>query len=155
DYRTPSLKKVLGIKKVVARKIFDDWGVSGIFNAQTGSYNSVFSGNSDASLTGEGHERAQVIGNWNLPSCRSDAKRKPQYFNTAAFTNNAIGTYGNSHRNIILFPGTYDTTFALLKHIPFGSEKQRELELRLEAYNAFNHQNFNGPGTTLGAPNFG
>lgn len=155
DYRTPSLTKVFGINNVVVRKVLDDWGVSGIYNAQTGGYHTVFSGNGDASLTGQGHDRAQVTGDWTLPSGRSDAQREAEYFNTAVFQNNATGTFGNSHRNIILFPGTYDTTFALLKHIPFGRDQAREVELRMEAYNAFNHQNFDGPGTTIGAPDFG
>jgi hypothetical protein len=154
-YHTPSLTRAFGVTNVVARKIFDDWSFSGISNFATGPYASIMSANADASLSGNGNDRADVVGNWRLPSGRSEAERIAEYFNPAAFAQNATGTFGNSGRNFLPMPGYWGTDLALLKHVPFGREQTKEVEIRVEAYNAFNHQNFDGPGTVMGAPNFG
>ncbi|HEY7449376.1 MAG TPA: hypothetical protein VH702_14565 [Vicinamibacterales bacterium] len=45
------------------------------------------------------------------------------------------------------------TDLTLEKNIPFGDRFR--LDLRVEAYNLFNRANFNMPGATLGAPDFG
>ena len=38
-----------------------------------------------------------------------------EYFNTAAFTQNALGTFGNTGKNILQGPGVFNTDIALLK----------------------------------------
>jgi len=154
-YRTPSLTKALGVDNVVARKIFDDWGFSGTSMFMTGNPFTIASANRDNSQTGNGVDRANVVGDWHLPSGRSLAERQAQYFNTAAFTSNAIGTFGNSGRNCVRGPGSYNTDLALLKHFPFGKEQQREVEFRFELFNAFNHQNLLYPGTQVGTAGYG
>ena len=154
-YHTPSLTKALRVNNIVARKVFDDWGFSGISSFTTGPYGTVLSGESDNSLTGTGHDRANVVGNWRLSSGRSLDAREAEYFNTAAFTNNTVGTFGNVGQGTIPLPGSWGTDFALLKHLPFGAEHQREFELRAEFFNAFNHTNLSGPGLQVGQPGFG
>jgi hypothetical protein len=153
-YHTPSLTRALKVNNAVARKVFDDWGLSGISSFSTGDYATIMSGNTDNSLTGIGHDRAELVGNWRLPSGRSNADRAAEYFNTQAFTNNPVGQYGNTGRNFIPEPGTWGTDLSILKHLPLWSE-HREVELRFEFYDAFNHENFLGPGTTVGSPGFG
>ena len=159
-YRTPSLTRAFKVNNLVAKKVFDDWGFSGISTFGTGAYIGIQSGNADGSLTGQGQDRAQQVGDWRLPSGRSDAARAAEFFNTAAFTNTTPGNYGNTGRNFIPTPGYWGTDLAIIKHIPFGKEGQREVEIRVEGYNAFNHINFAGPnifggGNTVGSPGFG
>jgi hypothetical protein len=153
-YRTPSLTKAMKFNNPVARQIFDNWGLSGISSFTSGGWASVMSSNGDNSLTGQGDDRANIVGNWRLPSGRSDAERRAQYFNTAAFAVNPVGSFGNSGRNIIPMPGSWGTDAAILKHFPIKSE-QRELEFRAEFFNAFGHTNLAGPGLTEGTSGFG
>jgi hypothetical protein len=153
-YRTPSLTKALKFNNPVARQIFDNWGLSGISSFTTGGFGTVFSSNGDNSLTGQGNDRADLVGDWRLPSGRSLAERRAEYFNTAAFTDNAVGSFGNAGRNIIQLPGSWNMDNAIMKHFPLKSE-QRELELRGEFFNAFAHTNLAGPGLTAGSAGFG
>jgi hypothetical protein len=50
------------------------------------------------------NDRANVIGDWQLSGDRSKNDTIRQYFNTAAFTQNAAGTFGNTGRNILRGP---------------------------------------------------
>jgi hypothetical protein len=70
------------------------------------------------------------------------------YFNTAAFTPNAIGTQGNSKRRMFYGPGIDDYDMALHKETDFT--KGRSLELRLEMFNVFNHAQFYPNGSVDG-----
>lgn len=65
------------------------------------------------------------------------------YFNIDAFTLNALGTPGNAGRRSFIGPGQINFDLALLKTLTFTESKI--LQIRLEAFNAFNHTNFFGP----------
>jgi hypothetical protein len=62
------------------------------------------------------------------------------FFNPNAFGLEAIGTLGNAGRNNFHGPGINNTDLALAKEVGFG--ENRRLELRVEAFNAFNHTQF-------------
>ena len=64
------------------------------------------------------------------------------YFNTAAFTPNALGTQGNSKRRMFYGPGIDNYDMAL--HKVTNLSEGRALELRLEMFNVFNHAQFYG-----------
>ena len=63
------------------------------------------------------------------------------------------GTFGNSGRNTVEGPGYQNVNLALMKRLPLGARSK--LQLRLEAFNLFNHTNFNQPDNFLGSPTFG
>ena len=65
------------------------------------------------------------------------------YFNSAAFTENALGTYGNASRRSFYGPEMVNFDLALLKEFRFSESKA--LQLRMEGFNAFNHAQFFGP----------
>jgi hypothetical protein len=73
--------------------------------------------------------------------------RKP-YFNTAAFTPNALGTQGNSKRRMFYGPGIDNFDMAL--HKVTDLSEGRSLELRLEMFNVFNHAQFYPNGSVDG-----
>jgi hypothetical protein len=75
------------------------------------------------------------------------------YFNPNTFTQQTIGTFGTSGRNSIRGPGINNTDFSLQKEIQFT--EVRKIQLRLEAYNVFNHANFLLPGNNIVAGTFG
>jgi hypothetical protein len=69
------------------------------------------------------------------------------FFNPSSFSNEPIGTYGNVKRNFFHGPGFNYTNMQLSKNFMVSSSHEnRYLQLRIEAFNAFNHANFSGPG---------
>jgi hypothetical protein len=74
------------------------------------------------------------------------------WFNTATFSQEPIGTFGNVKRNFFHGPGFNYSNFEVYKNVPVGkAEGSRYVQLRLEAYNAFNHANFANPSGNYGA----
>jgi hypothetical protein len=66
-----------------------------------------------------------------------------KYFNTARFSENALGTPGNAKRRFFYGPGANNYDLALLKNMRLTESKS--FQFRLEAFNAFNHTQFFGP----------
>jgi hypothetical protein len=62
------------------------------------------------------------------------------YFNKAAFTQNAVGTYGNLSRNAFRTPNNYNVDLSVSRVFPV--HEQLKFQLRMEAFNVFNHPNF-------------
>jgi hypothetical protein len=65
------------------------------------------------------------------------------YFNSALFSENALGTPGNASRRFFSGPGTENFDMAVLKNLRLTESKS--LQLRLEGFNVFNHAQFFGP----------
>ncbi len=63
-------------------------------------------------------------------------------------------TEGTLGRNAIRGPGEIDLDIALAKHFKFFEDKL-DAELRMDAFNAFNHVNFGNPNTDINSPYFG
>ena len=70
------------------------------------------------------------------------------YFNTALFSLPPLGSVGNSGRALFSGPGIENCDLTLQKTTRLTESKS--LELRLEAFNAFNHAQFYGPGSVDG-----
>jgi hypothetical protein len=66
-----------------------------------------------------------------------------QYFNTAAFTPNAPGTFGNSGRNSMFGPGWNEADLAVSKN--FNFRERYRVQIRWEMFNAFNRTDFSNP----------
>jgi hypothetical protein len=73
------------------------------------------------------------------------------WFNVAAFVSVPTGAFrpGTSGRNILNGPGFEAVNFSFSRNFLFR-EKQR-LQVRAEAFNAFNHANFNQPSPYINA----
>jgi len=52
------------------------------------------------------------------------------------------GSIGGLQRNLIRQPSIFNNDIALFKNIPLGEGGKREVQLRWEVYNVFNHTNF-------------
>jgi hypothetical protein len=76
-----------------------------------------------------------------------------QWFNTAAFSMPAFGTFGNAGRNILEGPNYKNVNLALLKRVPLRG--RTSLQLRAEAFNLLNRANFDLPDNFFGSPTFG
>jgi len=75
------------------------------------------------------------------------------WFNPASFTDNAVGTLGNVSRGFLRGPGYWGSSFSIQKDTRI-TEKMN-IQLRLEAYNVFNHANFANPDGDVASPTFG
>lgn len=75
------------------------------------------------------------------------------YFNAAAFSIPAAGTYGNAGRGIVYGPGLFNIDLSAIKNTSIT--ERLKFQLRGEIFNIFNHPNFGQPGTTLGSSGFG
>jgi hypothetical protein len=62
------------------------------------------------------------------------------YFNPSLFTNEALGSIGNSNRRFFYGPGLNNWSLSLLKDVKL-TERMR-MEFRAEFFNAFNHAQF-------------
>jgi hypothetical protein len=128
---------------------------NGIVTLQTGRpftvalLSEIDNSNTGRSTLGFGaNDRPNVAGDPNV------ANRTPErWFNTQAFVFPAFGTFGNSGRNTLDGPGYQNVNASLLKNTRLG--ERVNLQLRLEAFNLFNHPNFNLPDNFLGSPTFG
>ncbi len=76
------------------------------------------------------------------------------YFDPASFVDETLGSFGNIGRNKFKGPGILNTDATISKDIRFSSESSRYAQLRLEAYNMFNHTQFNQPDSNF-LGNFG
>jgi trimeric autotransporter adhesin len=75
------------------------------------------------------------------------------FFNTAAFSVPATGTYGNAGRNIITGPGSFTFNMGLNKN--FAVRGTRGVSLRIQANNVLNTPVWGSIGTTVNAATFG
>ena len=68
---------------------------------------------------------------------------KYQYVNPNLYTPNAIGTFGNASHYSLRGPGYFDVDLALSRE--FKALERLTLVVRGEAFNLFNHPNFQSP----------
>jgi len=76
-----------------------------------------------------------------------------EWFNKAAFTQNAPYTFGDAPRTFGTGPGTAQVDASLLKS--FRLLERFNLQFRAEALNVLNHPNWANPNTQFGSPQFG
>ncbi|HEX6736744.1 MAG TPA: carboxypeptidase regulatory-like domain-containing protein [Vicinamibacteria bacterium] len=129
--------------------LLNDWQVSGLYQWQSGTpYDVAFSipGIGNANLTGSFTEpsRTAIVG---YPgSGHSDDPYRQ--FNTSAFTTPKPGSLGlESGRNYLTRAPIDNLNLSVAKSFRAGG--QRRLELRLDAFNALNHTQFNAVNNTL------
>ncbi len=89
-----------------------------------------------------------------------DLNRNPRngrsYFDTAQFSENALGTPGTAKRRFFYGPGMDNYDIALLKNVHLT--ESQSLQFRLEAFNIFNHAQFFGAQSVdgnIGSSTFG
>ena len=63
-----------------------------------------------------------------------------KWFDTSQFMTNAIGTFGNSGKNILRGPKFFNADFGLLKTTK--TTEKTSVQFRAEFFNIFNNVNF-------------
>ena len=140
----------------ITDKVVNGWNLSFITNWQSGFPFTSFA-EDDNSFSAMGNDRPDItvsnIAATKLSTRRSHAALINEWFNTADFVPNAIGTYGNIGKNSMRGPRLFTTDLALLKTGKVG--ERVSYEFRAEFYNAFNNVNFGNPDFGLTDSNFG
>ena len=94
--------------------------------------------------------RPNLVGDPVLPR---EERTLNRWFNTAAFANPQLFTFGNAPRSVLRGPANVTTDLTIEKSIPVSG--RIKVDLRAEAYNLLNRVNYNMPGVALGAADFG
>jgi hypothetical protein len=133
-----------------AKAVLGNWTLSSITHMSTGAaVNPACSSTNggpaltDPSLSGV-TARCQIVGDLNS----GFTKNFYQEFNTAAIALAPAGTFGNAGLGLLRAPTTWNTDATLNRDIRVGGER-RMIRIRVEAYNVFNHTEFNAFGSTL------
>jgi len=128
------------------KSLLQGWQISGITNFQSGNALTVVV-TGDRAGTGAGSQRPNVV----APVDR--LMTIGRWFNTEAFTLPALGTFGNAGRSIVRGPGINSWDLSFSKRTAL--RENIALQLRGEFFNLFNHTQYSGVGTTVGAGTFG
>ena len=76
-----------------------------------------------------------------------------RWFNTAAYSRAAQGTFGTAGRSEVIGPGIENWDFSMSKEFHFAQKPY--LEFRMEAFNFLNHPNWGDPNVTFSSVAFG
>jgi hypothetical protein len=134
----------------VVGALLGGWRFSALETLQSGPPFTVITAANTTNAFPSGAVRPDLAGNPELPSSE---RTLSHWFNTAAFVNPANFTFGNSPRSVLRGPGLATLDATVEKTIAFGAGVK--LDVRAEAYNLLNRANFNIPGFTFGAADFG
>ena len=134
----------------VAEAVLGGWQVNGIITFQTGTPIAIGNGGNNANLGSPGQRpnnngtSSKVTGSYE--------SRLNNYFNQGSFSQAGNFTFGTVGRFLpdVRFPGSRDFDGSIFKRFYFL--EKANAEFRMEAFNAFNHPLWNGPGTTVNAP---
>jgi hypothetical protein len=135
------------------RTAFGGWQTSGIWTWHSGLPVNVTSGQ-DRSLSGVGLDRGDLVGDPYLSTDRPRAQLLNAWFNTSAFALAAPGTFGNSPRNLLRAPGTFNLDWSLAKS--FRVTERVSAQFRGDFFDLLNNPHFNAPGSSVaGTSTFG
>ena len=76
-----------------------------------------------------------------------------EWFNPAAFTKNAVGTFGDVPRSSLRGPGYTDTDISVFKD--FAQDHRIHGRFQAEVFNAFNHTLLANPTASVSSGTFG
>ena len=155
DYVLP-LPAVLK-NNLYAREALGGWSFSGITALQTGFPVNVYqSGDNSLWCDGYGFYGCPDAPNTNVAHISGQNPRKTgAWFPASDFSPEAVGTFGNAKRNFFHGPGFNYSNVNLSKNFNIDADGTKRIQLRLEAYNAFNHANFASPSNNFSSPTFG
>jgi hypothetical protein len=152
-YNVPNIAKNWGSG---LSRVFDGWTLTGINILQTG-FPINFQDSNMQSLNCTWFfsfygcpDRPDIAGAVH----KLDPRTSPRniWFNTDAFTDNAVGTQGNTPRGYLTGPGQWDADLTIRKTTKIT--ESTSLSLQMDGFNIFNHTNFGQPNGNVGSGNF-
>ncbi|HKE26642.1 MAG TPA: TonB-dependent receptor [Bryobacteraceae bacterium] len=143
-YDLPKLARANGF----LRAVVNGWQVNSILTGRSGLPFTVLGLN--RSLSGVNKDHADQIGD---PARPAGVDPVLEWFNPSAFAANAPGSFGNSGRNILRGPASWNVNFSAFKN--FRATERFTVQVRPEAFNLFNRANFGNPNATFNNVNYG
>ena len=145
--------KYLGSANKAVDAVLGGWQVSGIVTLQRGFPMTAYGTDTlcllDVPFCAPSN-RADLVGD-PLPS--GFKRTTDKFFNTDAFVSAEVAHYGNSGRGILRGPGLNNWDLGLAK--TFSITESLRMQFRAEMFNAFNHPQYNRPGTHIVFPTYG
>ncbi len=130
-------RKFLTNMSTVANGFIGGWEMSGIYRANSGP---ALTPTLSANISGYGRssDRPNLIGDWRS----SNPHPKLGWFNRSAFVAPAagVGVVGNAGKGILTGPGYSGMDISLMKR--FYISENKNVQFRVEVFNALNHANF-------------
>jgi hypothetical protein len=149
-------------KYLPANRMTKGWSISGITRYASG-FPVTMINNGDNSLIGtnpNGINNSSVdepdYNGASLHLNHNPRRNGSNFFSTSAFSMNALGTPGTAKRRFFSGPGADNYDMAVAKNLMLADSKS--LLFRVEAFNVFNHTQFNGPSSVdgnIGSSTFG
>ncbi|MGA9039357.1 MAG: carboxypeptidase regulatory-like domain-containing protein [Terriglobales bacterium] len=145
-YDLPIFRQATGLR----RAFLGGWQLSGITTAQTGEPFSIINGG-DYDNAGVGNSvgsgsYADIVGNPHGPKPKfygvANIPYGPLLYNPGAYSQPTGLTFGDSGRDSLAGPGRLNFDMGLFKHFKF--RETMAFEFRAEAFNVFNHPQWNG-----------
>jgi hypothetical protein len=143
-YRTPWFAE----RRDVLGAVAGGWTFSTIFTAETGYPFTPAIGVDRAGIGAARDQRPVLVGDW-----RVDNQSVDRWFNTAAFEMPQPGTLAATPRNFMRLPGRSNWDISMSKF--FELVGTTRLEVRVEAFNAFNTTQFSNVGSSMSSATFG
>ena len=135
-YQIPFLKNS---DNHLLRGVAGGWSLSGIVTMESGApINLGMSGNNVSSVVPNSGNRPDLTGSISYP------KTAAEWFNPAAFSAPALGTYGNLGFDGLRGPGRDDWNLSLFKSFLISESRGSRIEFRAESFNTWNHTQFKG-----------
>jgi hypothetical protein len=139
------------LDNAIGRQIFGGWQISGLTSFSVGSptdvsYSLTGVANAQRNRQTTGSEdfgpRVVLLCDPNLPRGERTIER---FIKTECVTQAGRGSIGNdSGSNVLRGPGVNNWDVSLFKKFQYGESASQYIQLRMEAYNAFNHTNWSG-----------
>ena len=142
DWRLPGLKSAHWLVKGVT----NGWQITGITQFISGQPEDVSAGINNININ------QRLGGSWTeasrgyFTSDPNESKDATKYFNWEAIrlpsVAEALAAKGAFPRNFLSRPGINNTDLSVFKNFGLGGDSRRSLQLRVEAFNVFNHAQF-------------
>jgi hypothetical protein len=134
-------------RKGVLEAVTGGWRAGTLLTVASGfPGNPAISGNPDN--VPDNTDRPNRIGNGSVANPTPD-----RWWDASAFARQPVFTFGNSGRNVLTGPGTFNIDFVVSKDTRIG--ERRRLEFRSEFFNFTNTPNFGQPTADIASANFG
>jgi hypothetical protein len=130
----------------VARAVAGGWDLGLIWSMASGSPVDIMDGQDRSNIGSSSMDRPNSVAGQSVTLSNPTPN---EWFNVQAFALQPQYTFGNLGRNTVIGPSLFSVDISLKKEMSFT--ERLKLQLRLDAFNAFNHPNFGSPGNGLAA----
>lgn len=138
---------LLRARQDLVGKLFGGWQVSAIYTLRTGLPINPQLGRDNAGVGSSARQRPEAI---RSPYLSRSERNINRWFDPAAYTQPALGTFSSVGRNILSGPGWNQWDISFVKY--FRLNERARIELRADGFNFFNHTQWNGVGENFQVP---